>query len=86
MSVVDWSYKNLMSDIDKINEIFKKKANEWTQEEKDRVTWWTACNHPFEPQYYVGGNDDCNHDYEYKYLLTSTYQQCKLCGDEKDDR
>jgi len=73
------SYKELMGNVEKVNNIFSKPCFEWTEEETNFILNWHSAQ---SGQY---NNGRCDHNWEEKYLFRSAYLKCSRCGEEKDE-
>ena len=73
----------MYDEIAEVNKILCIPSKEWTEDQRILVQKHT--NHHSNPYYYPGYEElGCSHNWQIKFLLTSAYKQCTLCGEEAD--
>ena len=74
--------QTMYDEIQEVNDILCLPSKYWTEEQRALVG--KHLNQHSDPYYYPSEADlECQHNYETRYLFTSTYRICKLCGEEE---
>lgn len=71
--------------ISEINNIMCIPRKEWTESQEKIMKLYADGRYyyPTEEELEEGANMPCQHEWVTRYLLTSSYEVCKLCGEER---
>lgn len=75
--------KEMYDEIEEVNRILMLPSKDWTQKQKDLVEFHLNGSRGLFPTSEELKEEECTHDWETRILLTSTYESCKYCGEER---